>query len=33
VLDHPEPAMVPYRPGHNPVAETWLGGERVYARA
>jgi imidazolonepropionase len=33
VLDHPEPAMVPYRPGHNPVAETWIGGERAYARA
>jgi imidazolonepropionase len=32
VLDDPEPAMVPYRPGHNPVAETWIGGERRYSR-
>lgn len=29
VLDHPDPAMIPYRPGHNPVVETWIGGERV----
>jgi imidazolonepropionase len=29
VLDGPEISMVPYRPGHNPVAETWIGGERV----
>jgi len=32
VLDDPEPAMVPYRPGHNPVAETWIGGERAFRR-
>jgi imidazolonepropionase len=32
VLDDPEPAMVPYRPGHNPVAETWIGGELRYRR-
>ena len=31
VLDSPDPAMVPYRPGHNPVAETWIGGTRVWA--
>jgi imidazolonepropionase len=30
VLDSPDVAMVPYRPGHNPVAETWIRGERVY---
>jgi imidazolonepropionase len=30
VLDHPEPAMVPYRPGHNPVVQTWVGGERAF---
>jgi imidazolonepropionase len=29
VLEDPDPAMVPYRPGHNPVAETWIAGERV----
>jgi imidazolonepropionase len=33
VLDDPEPAMVPYRPGHNPVTETWIGGERRYNRS
>jgi imidazolonepropionase len=32
VFDSPEPAMIPYRPGHNPVAETWVGGERAHAR-
>jgi imidazolonepropionase len=32
VLDDPEPAMVPYRPGHNPVAQTWIGGQRMYGR-
>jgi imidazolonepropionase len=32
VLDDPEPAMVPYRPGHNSVAETWIGGRRLYSR-
>jgi imidazolonepropionase len=29
VLDSPDPAMIPYRPGHNPVVETWIAGERV----
>jgi imidazolonepropionase len=28
VLDSDSIAMVPYRPGHNPVAEVWLAGER-----
>ena len=28
VLDTDDPAMIPYRPGHNPIAETWIGGER-----
>jgi imidazolonepropionase len=30
VLDSDDLAMVPYRPGHNPVAQTWVGGERVH---
>jgi imidazolonepropionase len=30
VLDAPDPEMVPYRPGHNPVAQTWVGGTRVH---
>jgi imidazolonepropionase len=29
VLDSPDVAMLPYRPGHNPVAQTWIGGRRV----
>ena len=29
VLDTDDPAMIPYRPGHNPVAETWIAGARV----
>jgi imidazolonepropionase len=29
VLDAPDLAAVPYRPGHNPVRETWVGGRRV----
>jgi imidazolonepropionase len=29
VLDTGNPAMIPYRPGHNPVAQVWVGGERV----
>jgi imidazolonepropionase len=29
VLDTDDPAMLPYRPGHNPVVETWIAGERV----
>jgi imidazolonepropionase len=33
ILDHPDPAMVPYRPGHNPVVETWVGGELAFARS
>lgn len=33
VLDAADPAMIPYRPGHNPVDEVWIGGERVHARA
>ncbi len=30
VLDSTDPAMIPYRPGHNPVAETWIEGKRVH---
>ena len=26
VLDAADPAMVPYRPGHDPVAQVWLAG-------
>jgi len=33
VLDTPDMAMVPYRPGHNPVVETWIAGERVSGRS
>jgi imidazolonepropionase len=29
VLDSDSMAMVPYRPGHNPVVETWISGERL----
>jgi imidazolonepropionase len=29
VLDAPEPRMVPYRPGHNPVVATFIGGQDV----
>jgi imidazolonepropionase len=29
VLDADDPAMIAYRPGHNPVAETWIAGARV----
>jgi len=32
VLDTPDPAMIAYRPGHNPVLETWIGGQRVSSR-
>lgn len=32
VLDSAEVAMIPYRPGHNPVVETWIAGERVFSR-
>jgi imidazolonepropionase len=30
VLDSDDVAMIPYRPGHNPVVETWIAGERVW---
>jgi imidazolonepropionase len=33
VLDSPDVAMIPYRPGHNPVVETWIAGERIFSRA
>jgi imidazolonepropionase len=34
VLDAEDVAMIPYRPGHNPVVETWIAGERLWnARA
>ncbi len=29
VLDAIDVAMISYRPGHNPVREAWIGGERV----
>jgi imidazolonepropionase len=29
ILDAEDPSMIPYRPGHNPVIETWIGGERI----
>ena len=29
VLDADDVAMIPYRPGHNPVREVWLAGRRV----
>jgi imidazolonepropionase len=29
VLDTDDPAMIPYRPGHDPVSEVWVAGERV----
>jgi imidazolonepropionase len=29
VLDAEDPAMVPYRPGHDPVSQVWLGGRLV----
>jgi imidazolonepropionase len=32
VLDSPDPAMIAYRPGHNPVLETWIAGEEAYSR-
>jgi imidazolonepropionase len=31
VLDSTEPAAIPYRPGHNPVRQVWIAGERVHA--
>jgi len=33
VLDSPDVATIPYRPGHNPVAQTWIAGERRYRRS
>ncbi|HEX8100647.1 MAG TPA: amidohydrolase family protein, partial [Actinomycetota bacterium] len=32
ITDDPDPAMIAYRPGHNPVVETWIEGERFFAR-
>jgi imidazolonepropionase len=32
VLDSPDLATVPYRPGHNPVVQTWIEGRLVAAR-
>jgi imidazolonepropionase len=32
VLDGTDVAMIPYRPGHDPVVETWIGGDRVFRR-
>ena len=32
VLDAEDLAMIPYRPGHNPVAETWIAGQQVWTR-
>lgn len=32
VLDSPDVSMIPYRPGHNPVVETWIAGEQVFSR-
>jgi imidazolonepropionase len=33
VLDSDDVASIPYRPGHNPVVETWIGGIRVSPNA
>jgi imidazolonepropionase len=32
VLDDSDVSMIPYRPGHNPVRETWVGGRREFGR-
>jgi len=32
VLDSQDLSMVPYRPGHAPVVETWIGGELAWSR-
>ncbi len=32
VLDSEDPATIAYRPGHNPVVETWMAGERIVRR-
>ncbi len=29
ILDAAEPRLIPYRPGHNPVLATYIGGERI----
>ncbi|HEX2069740.1 MAG TPA: amidohydrolase family protein, partial [Actinomycetota bacterium] len=31
VLDEEDPAMIAYRPGHNPVRETWIAGQKVFS--
>ncbi|MGH2557313.1 MAG: imidazolonepropionase [Actinomycetota bacterium] len=33
VLDSPDVSMIPYRPGHNPVTETWIAGEQAFVRS
>jgi imidazolonepropionase len=30
VLDSDQLAMIAYRPGHNPVLETWIAGQRAF---
>jgi imidazolonepropionase-like amidohydrolase len=30
LLDEPDVAMIPYRPGHDPVVATFVGGERLF---
>ena len=30
LLEEPDVAMIPYRPGHDPVTATFVGGERVF---
>lgn len=32
VLDSEDVTVIAYRPGHNPVAETWIAGDRVFRR-
>ncbi len=32
VLDADDPAMIAYRPGHDPVTEVWIGGECAWTR-
>jgi imidazolonepropionase len=33
ILDSADVAMIPYRPGHNPVVQTWIAGERAWPEA
>jgi imidazolonepropionase len=33
VLDTTDPSMIPYRAGHDPVVQTWIAGDRVFARS